>query len=406
MEASSASQRTRTSDANLRATLQSWRDRIRSELFENVIPFWERYSLDEEHGGYLDHLDRDGAPFDSKKHAWLQAQELWLWSRLHSAVEARDAWRRAADSGAAFLARMAAPSDERLFAVVTRDARPVAIDNDARNELTAARALCEWAVVVGDAASRERARRAVDSSLLLAAEPERIATMRFEGETPFSDLATLVLALDVLASWRALDPADADRRVKDWAARLELHLRPELDLVLEHVGRDGALLDGPEGRLVCAGRAVQAARMLFEHARAAGRETLADQSLAALESALDFGWDSDDGGLYLFLDRDGFSPVQIEWSRKVAWVHGEALTASLTAYAATRSPRWLERFERIADFTLGHFPDSEHGEWFACLDRHNRVIQRFKSGPRKGCFAGGRSLLRCDAMLDELTRSL
>ena len=107
--------------------------------------------------------------------------------------------------------------------------------------------------------------------------------------------------------------------------------------------------------------------------------------------------------IIVYLDRDGYSPVQIEWSRKVAWVHGEALKATLVAYAATFAPRWLERFERVADFTLGHFPDAEHGEWFACLDRHNRVIQRFKSGPRKGCFAAGRTLLRCDLELAALS---
>ena len=90
-----------TSDAALRATLQGWRDRVREELLGNVIPFWERFSLDAEHGGYLDHLDRDGAPFDSKKHAWLQAQELWLWSRLHHDVEKRASWLAAANSGAA-----------------------------------------------------------------------------------------------------------------------------------------------------------------------------------------------------------------------------------------------------------------------------------------------------------------
>jgi N-acylglucosamine 2-epimerase len=216
-------------------------------------------------------------------------------------------------------------------------------------------------------------------------------------------LQTVVLAVDVLESARRLGLDNIEPRLARWMARLSLHLRPELDLVLENVGLDGRLLDGPEGRVVCAGRAICAARLLFEHARRSQDETTAAQALIALENALDFGWDSDDGGLYLYLDRDGYSPVQIEWSRKVAWVHGEALKATLVAYAATFAPRWLERFERVADFTLGHFPDAEHGEWFACLDRHNRVIQRFKSGPRKGCFAAGRTLLRCDLELAALS---
>jgi len=395
---------TQTSDATLRVTLQGWRDRVREELFGNVIPFWERYSLDAEYGGYLDHLDRDGAPFDSKKHAWLQAQELWLWSRLYNEVERRDSWLAAANSGAKFLAKMTAKSDDRVFSVVTRDGRTVSIDSNARSELAVARGLCEWARATGDAPARERALKAVESSLTLAAEPERTATIVLGGATPSSELATVVLAIDVLESARALRVADIDARLKPWFERLSTHLRPELDLVLEYVGLDGGLLDGPEGRLVCAGRAIQASRVMFENARRLRDQFQADQALTALENALDFGWDSDDGGLYLQLDRDGYSPVDLGWSRKVAWVHGEAMKATLIAYAATNAPRWLERFERIADFTLGHFPDPEHGEWFACLDRHNRVIQRFKSGPNKGSFAAGRTLLRCDGLLAALTK--
>lgn len=393
----------KTSDAAFRMALQGWRDRVRSELFEHVLPFWERFSLDRERGGYLDHLDRDGAPFDTKKHAWLQAQELWLWSRLHADVEPRPTWLAAATSGAKFIEHFTAKQEPRAFSVVTRDGLPVAIDNDSISELTIARGLCEYARATKDATARIRAQKAVDSSLRLAAEPQRVQSVVFNGATPSSDLQTVVLAIDVLESALALGLEHVRPTLKHWLERLSLHLRPELDMVLENVGLDGRLLDGPEGRVVCAGRAICAARLLFEHARRSGDEMNAAQALHALENALDFGWDSDDGGLYLYLDRDGYSPVQIEWSRKVAWVHGEALAATLVAYSASGAPRWLERFERVADFTLGHFPDPEHGEWFACLDRHNRVIQRFKSGPRKGCFAAGRSLLRADRLLADLS---
>jgi N-acylglucosamine 2-epimerase len=96
------------------------------------------------------------------------------------------------------------------------------------------------------------------------------------------------------------------------------------------------------------------------------------------------------------------SPVQIEWSRKLAWVHSAALLATLSAYAATQSMRWLERFEQVADYTFAHFPDPAHGDWFASLDRRNRVSQRFKSGPRKGGFSTARTLLRCDQLLGDL----
>ena len=44
------------------------------DLFGNVIPFWEKHSLDREHGGYFTCCDRDGAVLDDSKYTWLQAR--------------------------------------------------------------------------------------------------------------------------------------------------------------------------------------------------------------------------------------------------------------------------------------------------------------------------------------------
>lgn len=48
---------------NVRAMAAVWR----RDLLENVIPFWETYSLDQEHGGYFTCLDRDGSCLDTSK---------------------------------------------------------------------------------------------------------------------------------------------------------------------------------------------------------------------------------------------------------------------------------------------------------------------------------------------------
>ncbi len=63
--------------------------RFRSDLLQDVIPFWERHSLDEEHGGYFTCLDRDGTVFDTDKFLWLQARQVWLFSMLYNRLEQR-----------------------------------------------------------------------------------------------------------------------------------------------------------------------------------------------------------------------------------------------------------------------------------------------------------------------------
>ena len=42
-------------------TIESMAERWKRDLLENVVPFWERFSIDEAHGGFFTALDADGA---------------------------------------------------------------------------------------------------------------------------------------------------------------------------------------------------------------------------------------------------------------------------------------------------------------------------------------------------------
>jgi len=64
----------------------------RSALLEDVIPFWEKHSIDRECGGYFTCLDRDGSVFDTDKFVWLQARQVWTFSALYNRFEKHGEW--------------------------------------------------------------------------------------------------------------------------------------------------------------------------------------------------------------------------------------------------------------------------------------------------------------------------
>ena len=56
----------------------------KSELLDNVIPFWMNHSKDVQFGGYFTCLDRQGNVFDTDKFIWLQGREVWMFSKLYN----------------------------------------------------------------------------------------------------------------------------------------------------------------------------------------------------------------------------------------------------------------------------------------------------------------------------------
>ena len=69
--------------------LQSLADLYQNALLQDVIPFWEKYSLDRENGGYFTCLDREGKVYDTDKFIWLQNRQVWLFSTLYNQLEKR-----------------------------------------------------------------------------------------------------------------------------------------------------------------------------------------------------------------------------------------------------------------------------------------------------------------------------
>ena len=54
--------------------LQQCRDAYRSELIDNIMPFWMEHGLDRVNGGVYTCLDRDGKLMDTTKSVWFQGR--------------------------------------------------------------------------------------------------------------------------------------------------------------------------------------------------------------------------------------------------------------------------------------------------------------------------------------------
>ena len=100
-------------------------EQYRSELFDNVLPFWLENSIDKECGGYFTCLDREGKVFDTDKFIWLQGREVWMLSMLYNNVEKNPEWLAAAEQGAQFLKNHGHDGNYNFYFSTTRDGKPL-----------------------------------------------------------------------------------------------------------------------------------------------------------------------------------------------------------------------------------------------------------------------------------------
>jgi hypothetical protein len=97
----------------------------KTELLENVVPFWLFKSQDKEFGGYFTCLDREGNVFDTDKFIWLQGRQVWLFSMLYNKVEKKQEWLDCAIQGAEFLKKYGHDGNYNWYFSLTKEGKPL-----------------------------------------------------------------------------------------------------------------------------------------------------------------------------------------------------------------------------------------------------------------------------------------
>ena len=185
---------------------------------------------------------------------------------------------------------------------------------------------------------------------------------------------------------------------------MEVFYRPELGLIVEHIGTDGELKDNFDGRLLNPGHAIEAMWFIMDLGARLGRKDLIEKAVEIALNEVEYGWDKEYDGIFYFMDRLGHPTQQLEWDQKLWWVHIETLITMIKGYQLTGNEKCLEWFERVHNYVWTHFVDEEYPEWYGYLNRQGEVLLPLKGGKWKGCFHVPRGLFQCWQILESLAK--
>ncbi len=384
--------------------MKQYVQQYRSELLENVVPFWEKHSPDREFGGYFTCLDRDGRVFDTDKFIWLQGREVWMFSSLYNRVEQRPQWLQAALQGAEFLRKYGHDGNFNWYFSLTREGNPLVEPYNIFSDCFATMAFGQLFRATGDGQYGEIALKTFENILHRSGNPKGRfskavpATRPLKGFSLPMILCNLSLEIEHLLS---------EERVEETIHGvlhevMEVFYQPESGLILENVNPDGSFSDSFEGRLLNPGHAIEAMWFIMELSVRLKRPELARKAVEIALRTLEYGWDQQYGGVFYFMDVKGHPMQQLEWDQKLWWVHIETLITLAKGYQMTGDPACRRWFDIVHNYTWSHFPDPEFGEWYGYLNRRGEVLLPLKGGKWKGFFHVPRGLYQVCTTLEKL----
>jgi N-acylglucosamine 2-epimerase len=380
--------------AAIDAQLMRYSEWYKNELTGNILPFWMQHSKDETNGGYFTCLNRDGSVFDTDKFMWLQGREVWCFSYMYNHVAQNQDWLNMALHGAAFMEKFGRDDKGNWYFSLTADGKPLVQPYNIFSDCFATMAFA----ALDKAAPNDRYKKiAIDTFENILKRQHNWKGTYSKAYPGTRNLKNFSLPMILCNLSLELEHIIGAERVNGFipgviSEVMDVFYQPEIGLILENVYEDGSFCNSFEGRLLNPGHAIEAMWFVMDLGKRLNDEQLVAKACGIMLDTLEYGWDSEYGGIFYFLDVKGAPPQQLEWDQKLWWVHVEALVALAKGYAYTRNEKCLDWFAKVHDYTWRHFKDKEYGEWFGYLNRRGEVLLNLKGGKWKGCFHIPRAL--------------
>ena len=355
----------------------------RDGLLKDTVPFWIKHSIDNEHGGFMFSVNRDGSRLDTDKGMWQTCRFTWLLSTLYNHVEQRQEWLNLAHHGIDFISKYGFDIDGRMFFHLTRDGKPIRKRRYVHTEAFATIAYAALFRATGEKKFARKSRELFDL-IIRHFKESGLTNSKFTDTRPMKGLTNPMILIVTAQEMRVnLEDQRYTNFIDEAISEIRTDfMKPEFKAVLENVGSDGRFHDHFDGRMTCPGHSIESAWFILNEARYRDNDPdLIQLGTTILDWMWETGWDREYGGILYFRDVKGL-PVQEYWhDMKFWWPQCEAIIATLLAYQLTGNPKYAIWHKLIHDWVYKHFPDPEYGEWYGYLHRDASISVPLWKGP-------------------------
>ena len=384
----------------------------REHVVSGLLPFWWR-AVDTRNGGVFTCFDNAGVTLVSRnKYTWSQGRFVWLWSRAARMIAASmlpgDAapYLREAARTVGFLTRHVFLPNGNCAYVLSETGEKIEgeqSDSSIYADCFVLLGFSEYALVAKDTQvltaafelyGRIRARLASGS---FRTEPYPIPA----GYRSHSISMILLRVTQVLADAAATlhHPGAgtlATETVRCASAIMDEFVRPD-GAVQELIPNEERLADTVLARHATPGHIFESMWFVIRTALQHGRKDWIRRAGSSIARAFDTGWDTECGGIFRYVDRDGGKPRGIPgteryetlmvdtWDTKIWWPHSEALYAALLASTVIGDAAFDSMHARLFEYVFRVFPNTDRsvGEWIQIRDRHGEPLDKCVALPVK-----------------------
>lgn len=371
--------------------IRELRDLYHRDLFEDFLPFLDRYVIDHQYGGFLCDTDFDGTRVDPYKSPVYEGRGIWVYSFLYTHFGRESRYLDAARRSVALLQKSEPADDGFRPTRLNRDGTPAGPPaTTLPGDLAICEGLAAYAQATHEQEPLDRAKRLLERCAAAYDRPDynpgggRIFLGPDAPPTPGArNIGSWMLLLRCAAQIREVDRDAAVASLMDRCidAVVHRHFNTALQLNNEILPHDLGPASGPYAELVYPGHTFEISWMLLEEAKAR-RDTALFRTVAErFRRHAEVAWDGVYGGVFHNLRNVDENRYVLD---KVLWAQEEVLMTALLIFEHTRSAWSRELFERMNAYVRVRYPLKAHGSplWMYATGRR-ATFESFAGLPKR-----------------------
>ena len=385
----------------------------RNHLLKDIMPFWDRRVVDQEHGGYLNDFDREGNCTGKNKYGWFIGRNIYTYSALYRQIEKRPEWLKTAEVGYRYLKEKALRDNYRVNFKMDAQGNVLSADTSIFTDHFAVKGLFEYAAASGSEEAKGLAEKMLDA--LLANVKNEKVLLTVCPDPRFRKHAVNFLNLLVGIEGKSLFPEKSSLLLEPALHdSLYAFANSEKEIPLEYITRDAAPLLEGIGRTIDPGHSLESLWFALREGTERGDPEICKRAETIIDWVINWGWDDEYGGFYQNVDAVSVVPeedhqwnqypdAKAHWQDKIWWVQAEGLyTLAFSALINSNEHHW-EYFKKLHKFCQDHFMDQEYGEWYSILKRDGSIRSNCKGTESKGPYHIPRCVMQLTILFEKYT---
>jgi len=359
--------------------LEQLREQYRQDLFEDCIPFLDKYVVDRVYGGFLCNADRDGTRLSDRKETWFDGRGIWVYAFLYRNFGQKQQYLDVALKTMKFLLGARPDGADTLWPDrYTREGQPLSPPSAMiYGDMFIAEGLAELARAGADMRWWEEAKRIIQKCMRVYERPgyapDVVASYRCPKPVRMAGARSQGVAMVLIRVIKQMLEQRADnelQRLLDDSidAVLNRFHNPDYRLNNELLNHDYSRPTGDLARFIYTGHSVETLWMLGDEAVRRGDRKMLEIAGERFRRHFEVGWDDVYGGMF----RGAIDIEQNQWVMdKVLWEQAEVLIGALLFWEHL-GVRWArDIFEKTSEYVREFYPLRKHnlGYWITAGDR-------------------------------------